>query len=317
MMALAPHRRVSHPVAMNDLDSNLVGRLLIAMPDMSDPRFAKTVIYMCAHSDEGCMGLIVNKPQPEVSFKILLEQMDIPVSENGQDVRVHFGGPVDHQRGFVLHSNDYESPNGTLEVDDEFRMTATLDVLEDIAKGEGPQTSMMALGYAGWGPGQLEYEIKQNGWLGGYALGASYIAFLWCTGHALFGELNWKVVVITVIYSIAGLGIAIVNDFKSVEGDKQFGLKSLPVVFGVEKAAWICAGMIDIFQMLIAGYLVYIHQNLYAAILVLLIIPQITLQDMYFLRDPLENDVKYQASAQPFLVLGMLVAGIALGHSGV
>ena len=165
MMALAPHRRVSHPVAMNDLDSNLVGRLLIAMPDMSDPRFAKTVIYMCAHSDEGGMGLIVNKPQPEVSFKILLEQMDIPVSENGQDVRVHFGGPVDHQRGFVLHSNDYESPNGTLEVDDEFRMTATLDVLEDIAKGEGPQTSMMALGYAGWGPGQLEYEIKQNGWL--------------------------------------------------------------------------------------------------------------------------------------------------------
>ena len=135
------------------------------MPDMSDPRFAKTVIYMCAHSDEGGMGLIVNKPQPEVSFKILLEQMDIPVSENGQDVRVHFGGPVDHQRGFVLHSNDYESPNGTLEVDDEFRMTATLDVLEDIAKGEGPQTSMMALGYAGWGPGQLEYEIKQNGWL--------------------------------------------------------------------------------------------------------------------------------------------------------
>ena len=160
-------------------------------------------------------------------------------------------------------------------------------------------------------------KLKQNGWLGGYALGASYIAFPWCTGHALFGELNWKVVVFTVVYSLAGLGIAIVNDFKSVEGDKQFGLKSLPVVFGVEKAAWICAGMIDIFQVAIAAYLIYLHQNLYAAILLLLVIPQITLQDMYFLRDPLENDVKYQASAQPFLVLGMLVAGIALGHSGV
>ena len=160
-------------------------------------------------------------------------------------------------------------------------------------------------------------KLKQNGWVGGYALGASYIAFPWCTGHALFGELNWKVVVFTVVYSLAGLGIAIVNDFKSVEGDKQFGLKSLPVVFGVQKAAWICAIMIDVFQMAIAGYLIYLHENLYAAILILLVIPQITFQDMYFLRDPLENDVKYQASAQPFLVLGMLVAGIALGHSGV
>jgi len=160
-------------------------------------------------------------------------------------------------------------------------------------------------------------KLKQNGWLGGYALGASYIAFPWCTGHALFGQLNAQVVVFTVVYSLAGLGIAIVNDFKSVEGDKQFGLKSLPVVFGVKKAAWICAGMIDIFQVAIAVYLIYLHQNLYAAILLLLVIPQITFQDMYFLRDPLENDVKYQASAQPFLVLGMLVAGIALGHSGI
>ncbi|MEM7725892.1 MAG: chlorophyll synthase ChlG [Cyanobacteria bacterium P01_A01_bin.45] len=160
-------------------------------------------------------------------------------------------------------------------------------------------------------------KLKQNGWLGGYALGASYIAFPWCTGHALFGELNWRVVVITVIYSIAGLGIAIVNDFKSVEGDKQFGLKSLPVMFGVNTAAWICVLMIDLFQGAIAGYLVYIHENLYASILVLLVIPQIVFQDMYFLRDPLKNDVKYQASAQPFLVLGMLVAGIAMGHAGI
>ncbi|BAZ05499.1 chlorophyll synthase ChlG [Calothrix sp. NIES-3974] len=160
-------------------------------------------------------------------------------------------------------------------------------------------------------------KLKQNGWLGTYALGSSYIALPWCTGHALFGELNWKVVVLTVIYSFAGLGIAIVNDFKSIEGDKQLGLKSLPVMFGVQTAAWICVIMIDTFQALIAGYLIYIHENLYAAIVLLLIIPQITFQDMYFLRNPLENDVKYQASAQPFLVLGMLVVGLALGHAGI
>jgi chlorophyll/bacteriochlorophyll a synthase len=159
-------------------------------------------------------------------------------------------------------------------------------------------------------------KLKQNGWFGGYALGASYIAFPWCTGHALFGELDWKIVVFSVVYSLAGLGIAIVNDFKSVEGDRQFGLKSLPVMFGVDKAAWICVTMIDLFQIAIACYLIYIHQQLYAAIVLLFIIPQITFQDMYFLRDPLKNDVKYQASAQPFLVLGMLVAGLALGHAG-
>jgi chlorophyll synthase len=158
-------------------------------------------------------------------------------------------------------------------------------------------------------------KLKQNGWLGNYALGASYIALPWWAGHALFGELNLTIMVLTLIYSMAGLGIAVVNDFKSVEGDRQLGLKSLPVMFGVTTAAWICVLMIDIFQFGIAGYLISINQNLYAAILILLVIPQITFQDMYFLRDPLKNDVKYQASAQPFLVLGMLVAGLALGHS--
>ena len=158
-------------------------------------------------------------------------------------------------------------------------------------------------------------KLKQNGWLGTYALGASYIALPWWAGHALFGTLNWTLITLTLFYSLAGLGIAIVNDFKSVEGDRQFGLKSLPVMFGITKSAWICVLMIDIFQAGIAIYLITIHQNLYAAILLLLIIPQITFQDMYFLRNPLENDVKYQASAQPFLVLGMLVAGLALGHA--
>jgi chlorophyll synthase len=159
-------------------------------------------------------------------------------------------------------------------------------------------------------------KLKQNGWLGNYALGASYIALPWWAGHALFGDLSWTIVAVTLFYSLAGLGIAVVNDFKSVEGDRQMGLKSLPVMFGIGTAAWICVLMIDVFQGGIAAYLMAIHQNLYAVLLVLLIIPQITFQDMYFLRDPLTNDVKYQASAQPFLVLGMLVTGLALGHAG-
>jgi chlorophyll synthase len=158
-------------------------------------------------------------------------------------------------------------------------------------------------------------KLKQNGWLGNYALGSSYIALPWWAGHALFGELTPTIMVLTLIYSMAGLGIAVVNDFKSVEGDRELGLKSLPVMFGITTASWICVIMIDTFQAGIAGYLISIGQNLYATILLLLVIPQITFQDMYFLRNPLENDVKYQASAQPFLVLGMLVAGLALGHS--
>ena len=160
-------------------------------------------------------------------------------------------------------------------------------------------------------------KLKKNGWLGNYALGASYIALPWWAGHGLFGDLNWTIVLLTLFYSLAGLGIAVVNDFKSVEGDRQLGLNSLPVMFGVGTAAWVCVLMIDVFQGGVAAYLMAIHQNLYAVLLVLLIIPQITFQDMYFLRAPLENDVKYQASAQPFLVFGMLVTALALGHSTV
>lgn len=160
-------------------------------------------------------------------------------------------------------------------------------------------------------------KLKKNGWLGNYALGASYIALPWWAGHALFGDLNLTIVLLTLFYSLSGLGIAVVNDFKSVEGDRQLGLQSLPVMFGITTAAWICVLMIDVFQGGMAAYLMSIHQNLYAVILILLIIPQVTFQDMYFLRDPLTNDVKYQASAQPFLVLGMLVTALALGHAGV
>ncbi|ARC89294.1 YqgE/AlgH family protein [Rhodovulum sp. MB263] len=144
----------------------LGGKLLIAMPGMGDPRFERSVVYLCAHSDEGAMGLIVNKPLSEISFSDLLDQLEIDRSPGAQDIRVHFGGPVEHARGFVLHSGDYRTKRDTtLRVDSDFGMTATLDILEAIAQGDGPSESLLALGYAGWGPGQLEGEILQNGWL--------------------------------------------------------------------------------------------------------------------------------------------------------
>ncbi len=144
---------------------DLAGKLLIAMPGMTDPRFEHAVIYMCAHSDDGAMGLIVNKPAPEVRFGDLLEQLEIPSGDSVRDIRVYIGGPVEHGRGFVLHSAEYKSENGTLEVDESTSMTATTDVLRDLAQGDGPRASLLALGYSGWGPGQLEDEIARNGWL--------------------------------------------------------------------------------------------------------------------------------------------------------
>jgi putative transcriptional regulator len=135
------------------------------MPDMGDPRFDKSVIYICAHSKEGAMGLIVNKPQIKLRFSKLLEQLDIPATSEVTGVRVYYGGPVETMRGFVLHTNEYRSEMGKLEVDGHNGMTATRDVLEDIARGAGPETSLLALGYAGWGAGQLENEIAHNGWL--------------------------------------------------------------------------------------------------------------------------------------------------------
>ncbi len=158
-------------------------------------------------------------------------------------------------------------------------------------------------------------KLKQNGWIGNYALGASYIALPWWAGQALFGNLTWTTALLTLAYSLAGLGIAVINDFKSVEGDKELGLQSLPVVFGIKKASWISAGMIDIFQLVMVAVLILIGQKFASVLLILLIIPQMTFQDIWLLRDPLKYDVKYQASAQPFLILGMLVTAIAIGHS--
>ena len=143
----------------------LDGKLLIAMPGMGDPRFEHSVVFMCAHSEDGALGLIVNKPSSELKFSSLLEQLKIDVGRPERDIRVHFGGPVENGRGFVLHSGDYLSEESTLQVNDGFGMTATLDVLEELARGSGPDSALLALGYSGWGPGQLEEEIQQNGWL--------------------------------------------------------------------------------------------------------------------------------------------------------
>jgi putative transcriptional regulator len=144
---------------------SLEGKLLIAMPGMGDPRFEHSVVFMCAHSGDGALGLIVNKPAPELRFATLIKQLGMEVGDPKRDIRIHFGGPVENGRGFVLHSADYRSEGATLQVDKTFGMTATMDVLEQIAKGEGPDSALLALGYSGWGPGQLESEILQNGWL--------------------------------------------------------------------------------------------------------------------------------------------------------
>ena len=142
----------------------LEGQLLIAMPTMGDPRFERTVIYLCAHSAQGAMGLVVNKLATQITFRELLEQLSIETPEVRRDMRVHFGGPVETGRGFVLHSNDYQQ-DSTLMVGDAVGLTATVDILRAIAEGAGPQQGLLALGYAGWAPGQLDSEIQANGWL--------------------------------------------------------------------------------------------------------------------------------------------------------
>ena len=142
----------------------LTGHLLVAMPAMGDPRFERSVIYMCAHSQAGALGLIVNQISEDITFPQLLEQLGIESPSLRRGIRVHVGGPVEQTRGFVLHSADYVQ-DATLVVDDNFGLTASVDVLAAIAGGEGPRRSMLALGYAGWEPGQLESEILANGWL--------------------------------------------------------------------------------------------------------------------------------------------------------
>jgi putative transcriptional regulator len=150
----------------------LDGQMLIASPGMQDERFARSLIYVCAHSSEGAMGIIVNQPAAHISFRDLLVKLDvIPASDKIQlptsagDVTVLKGGPVETERGFVLHSADFFIENSTLPIDEGICLTATLDILKAIARGDGPASAILALGYAGWSPGQLESEMQSNGWL--------------------------------------------------------------------------------------------------------------------------------------------------------
>ncbi|GLS85724.1 UPF0301 protein [Cypionkella aquatica] len=144
---------------------DLCGKLLVAMPGMGDSRFEHSVILVCAHTPEGAMGLIINKTLPDMSFSGLLEHLKIPLGEDSRKIAVHFGGPVERGRGFVLHSPDYIGGPATLQIEGGYGMTATLDVLEAMAQGQGPDKALLALGYSGWGPGQLEAEITRNDWL--------------------------------------------------------------------------------------------------------------------------------------------------------
>ena len=145
-------------------DGYLTGSLLIAMPTMRDPRFARTVIYLCAHNADGAMGLVINRLVGSVTFPDLLRQLGVDTVSVDKEIRVHFGGPVESGRGFVLHSGEYKH-DSTLQVASKVALTATVEILRDIAMGRGPKRSLLALGYAGWGPGQLDSEIQANGWL--------------------------------------------------------------------------------------------------------------------------------------------------------
>ena len=142
----------------------LAGQLLIAMPQMLDPRFQRTVIYMCAHSADGAMGLVINKPMDSLSFPDLLQQLEIEPKGIGAPMPIYFGGPVETGRGFVLHSADYVE-DATLVIGGNVALTANIDIVRAIASGKGPNRKLLALGYAGWGPGQLDQEIQANGWL--------------------------------------------------------------------------------------------------------------------------------------------------------
>jgi putative transcriptional regulator len=142
----------------------LTGQLLIAMPTMEDPRFAQSVIYVCAHTPEGAMGLVLNRPLERPKFDDLLRQLEVAPVPPARRIRLCAGGPMDNARGFVLHPTDWTG-EGSLRVDDGVALTASLDVLKAIAEGQGPREGLLALGYAGWGPGQLDSEIHQNAWL--------------------------------------------------------------------------------------------------------------------------------------------------------
>ena len=139
------------------------GKFLLAMPGMGDPRFEKSVIYICSHTSEGAMGLMINHPASTLDFPQLLNELKIPAPDNISDVPVYLGGPVEQGRGFVLHSADY-AQDTTMVVSETVALTATVDILKALSKGEGPKNHLLVLGYAGWGAGQLEQEMQENAW---------------------------------------------------------------------------------------------------------------------------------------------------------
>lgn len=142
----------------------LTGQLLVAMPQMQDSRFERSVIYVCVHNAEGAMGLVLNRQADELTFADLLRQLEIVLEGETGSVPIHMGGPVEMGRGFVLHTSEYQQ-GGTIKVNDDISLTATIDILKDIAEGHGPRRAILALGYAGWGAGQLDTEIQKNSWL--------------------------------------------------------------------------------------------------------------------------------------------------------
>jgi putative transcriptional regulator len=155
----------SAPPSEKSGESFLEGKLLIAMPGMPDPRFEKSVIFMCAHSAQGAMGLIINKPIGGLSFRELVDKLGIGMKVARADAPILFGGPVQMGRGFVLHSAEYASEESTLPLTPEISLTATVDILRAISEGRGPAKAVLVLGYAGWGEGQIEAEILANGWI--------------------------------------------------------------------------------------------------------------------------------------------------------
>jgi putative transcriptional regulator len=165
----------------------LTGHLLIAMPAMADSNFAHSVVYLCAHTAEGAMGLVLNQPLAAPSFEDLLRTLNVEPAPPARTIRLYSGGPVENGRGFVLHTTDWTG-EGSLRVDDRVALTASLDVLKAIAQGGGPEQGLLALGYAGWGPGQLDREMKQNAWLTVPVRGPDEYGLLFDSDH----ETKWR-----------------------------------------------------------------------------------------------------------------------------
>ena len=159
-----PPRSFAPPPPVDPKETSLAGQVLIAMPAMTDPRFSQSVIYVCAHSREGAMGIVINRPLAKPSFADLLKQLKIDPAPPAREVHLCSGGPVENGRGFVLHTVDW-TDEASLKVDGTLALTASLDILKAIAEGGGPSQGILALGYAGWGPGQLDNEMQQNAWL--------------------------------------------------------------------------------------------------------------------------------------------------------